>query len=254
MSDSGLASHTGLTPSGAHTFVAQYGNDAGMHAEFRSEPVYQEFESKGGELITGTITNRSVSIVPGKGRPVYRERVYCYITRPGAKSDNIKEVPMLLDDKGQFILDRNGLPQPLPGDGSFPTLPERFAKQWQQFLNKQEQTHDGTPLEMWPGLTKIQVLELKGAKIHTVEQLGMLPDSTLQNVGMMDARGLRDRAKAYMDNAENGAALSSALSVIEQQRIDIQALKDQFAQLAAERTEQPKRGPCRPPNSSKENE
>ena len=152
---------------------------------------------------------------------------------------------MLLDDSGQFALDRNGFPQPLPGDGSFPTLPERFPRQWQQFLNKQEQTHYGTPLEMWPGLTKIQVLELKGAKIHTVEQLGSLPDSTLQNIGMMDARNLRDRAKAYMDNAENGAALSSALSTIEQQRTDIEALKAQFAQLAHDRSEE-KRGPGRP--------
>ena len=246
MSDSGLSAHTGLVSSGMqHVQIAKYGDDSAFNAVFTMELVYQEFASKGGELITGTITNRSVQIVPGKGRPVYKERVICSLRRAGAKSDNLKEVPMLLDDAGDFILDRNGLPQALPGDGSYPTLPERFPTQWQQFLNKQEQTHSGTPLEMWPGLTKIQVLELKGAKVHTVEQLGSLPDSTLQNLGMMDARGLRDRAKAYMDNAENGAALSSALSVIEQQRTDIEALKAQFIQLAEDRNSE-KRGPGRP--------
>lgn len=232
MSDSGLASHTGLIPSGSHTFVAQYGNDVGMHAEFRSDVVYQEFESKGGEKITGTITNRQVELVPGKGRPVYKEKIYCYITRPGAKSDIIREV--LMGDDGE----------PLPGDGSFPTFPERFPKQWQQFRNKQEQTHSGTPLEMWPGLTKIQVLELKGAKIHTVEQLGSLPDSTLQNIGMMDARGLRDKAKAYMDKAEDGAQSAMLMQVVEQNRIDMEMMRAQLAELSAERTE--KRGPGRP--------
>lgn len=240
MSDSGLAAHTALIPSGSHTFVAQHGNDTGMHAEFRIEAVYQEFASKGGVIEEdngdGRIIKRSVK---GAGRPIYKEKVFIYITRPGAKSDIIREVPM----------DENN--EPLPGDGSYPSFPERFPRQWQQFRSKQEQTHSGTPLEMWPGLTRVQVLELKGAKIHTVEQLGSMPDSVLQNVGMMDARGLRDKAKAFMDNAENGAALSSAMQTIEQQRIDLESLKAQFAELAAERNET-KRGPGRPKKEAEE--
>lgn len=209
MSDAGLASHVGLTPAGSHTFVASYGNDTGMHAEFYSEPVYQEFKSK------------------EANRPIYQDEVFVYITRPGAKSDLRRKVR-------------------LETDGTIPTDPERFPKQWQQFQNKQEQTHSGTPLEMWPAVTKAQVLELKGAKIHSVEQLGSLPDSVLQNLGMMDARVLRDKAKAYIDKAEEGAQLSKAMQVIDQQRIDIEAMKAQFAELAAERAEQ-KRGPGRPP-------
>lgn len=208
MSDSGLATHTGLTPSGSHTFVAQYGNDAGMHAEFYSEPVYMAFKSE------------------AAGRPIYEDRNFIYITRPGAKSDLRREVRMQTD-------------------GTIPTDPERFPRQWQQFQNKQEQTHSGTPLEQWPPLTKGQVLELKGAKIHSVEQLGSLPDSTLQNLGMMDARRLRDMAKSFMDKAHEGAALSQALSTIEQQRVDLEALKAQFAQLSEERSTE-KRGPGRP--------
>lgn len=243
MSDSGLAAPIGYSSSGiAHVQVAQYGNDTGMHAEFRSEAVYQEFASKGGIIETESETGgRTVKkTVKGAGRPIYKEKVFVYISRPGAKSDIIKEV--LMDDDGE----------PLPGDGSYPSFPERFPKQWQQFKNKQEQTHSGTPLEMWAPLTKSQVLELKGAKIHTVEQLGSLPDSVLQNIGMMDARSLRDKAKAFMESAEGGAALNQALSTIEQQRVDIEALKAQFAQLAAERTETTKRGPGRPPKGTEE--
>ena len=245
MSDSGLATHTGLIPAGPHLSIASYGNDSGMNAEFYTEAVYQEFSSKGGELITGTIKAPNVRLVEGAGRPLYKERVFIKIERPGAKSNLVKEVPMRLDDEGKFVLDRSGLPQALPGDGSYPTFPERFPRQWEQFLNKQEQTGDGTPLEQWPPLTKSQVLELKGAKIFSVEQLGSLPDSYLQNLGMMDARRLRDNAKAFMENASGGAALTQALSTIEQQRIDIEALKAQFLQLAEEKAAE-KRGPGRP--------
>lgn len=233
MSDSGLAIHTGLIPAGPHLSIASYGNDSGMNAEFYTEAVYQEFSSKGGELITGTIKMPNVQIVPGAGRPLYKEKVFIRIERPGAKSNLVKEVPM--DEDGK----------PIPGDGSYPSFPERFPRQWQQFCNKQEQTASGTPLEQWPPLTKSQVLELKGAKIFSVEQLGSLPDSFLQNLGMMDARRLRDNAKAFMEGATDGAALTQALSTIEQQRVDIEALKAQFAQLAEERSEQ-KRGPGRP--------
>ena len=234
MSDTGLAGITGLTSSGMqHVQIAQYGNDTGMHAEFYSEPVLQEFESKGGELITGTVRDPIHKLVPGAGRPIYKEKVFVYITRPGAKSDLRREVPM--DENGEFI----------PGDGSYPSFPERFPKQWQQFRNKQEQTHSGTPLEMWPILTKVQVLELKSFKIHSVEQLGSLPDSTLQNIGILEVRSLRDKAKAYMDSAQDGAALSSAMQAMDQLRIDNEAMKAQIAALAAERSEE-KRGPGRP--------
>jgi hypothetical protein len=238
MSDSGLASPVGYTSSGMqHVQIAQYGNDTGMHAEFYSEPVYQEFESKGGELITGTIKSPDTKIVAGKGRPIYKEKVFIHITRPGAKSDLRREVPMAFNLDGTPALDDQGRQIPQSGDGSYPSFPERFPKQWQQFLNKQEQTHSGTPLEMWAPLTKSQVLELKGAKIHTVEQLGTLPDSVLQNLGMMDARVLRDKAKAFMESAEGGAALNQALSMIEQLKVDNEAMKQQFKLLSAERTE-----------------
>lgn len=243
MSDSGLATPVGYASSGMqHVQIAQYGTDKGMQAEFYYEAVYQEFASKGGiiELESETGGRNIKKMVKGAGRPIYAEKVFVYITRPGAKSDLRREVPM--DEEGNFI----------PGDGSYPSFPERFPKQWQQFRNKQEQTHSGTPLEMWAPLTKSQVLELKGAKIHTVEQLGTLPDSTLQNIGMMDARALRDKAKAFMDSAEGGAALNSAMQMIEQLKLDNEAMKAQFAQLAADRSDQPKRGPGRPPKDQSE--
>lgn len=242
MSESGLAGVASLMPSGMqHVQIASYGNDTGMHVEFYTEPVYQEFESKGGtiEVESQDGGRPHKKLVKGAGRPIYKEKVFIYITRPGAKSDLRREVPM--DEDGEFI----------KGDGSYPSFPERFPRQWQQFKNKQEQTSEGMPLEMWPSLTKSQVLELKGTKIHTVEQLGSLPDSTLQNIGMMEIRKLRDKAKAYMEAARGNSGLEAAMQTIDQQSIDIQALKNQLAELSAERSEA-KRGPGRPKKETEE--
>lgn len=208
MSDSGLAAHTGLMPSGAHTFVAQYGSDAGLRARFYKNAIFLPFKSE------------------QEGRACYEDRVFVEIERPGAKSNLMREARMKTD-------------------GTIPTDPERFPRQWQQFQNEEEQTSSGLPLEMWAPLSKAQVLELKGAKIFSVEELASIPDSILQNIGMMDARRLRDLAHAFVNKGNEGAELSKALSTIENQRADIEALKAQFAQLAEERATE-KRGPGRP--------
>ena len=76
-------------------------------------------------------------------------------------------------------------------------------------------------------------------------RLASLPDSTLQNIGMMDARRLRDLALAYTKKDEAGAQLSDALATIARQNADIEMMKRQFAELAATQQEI-KRGPGRP--------
>lgn len=209
MSDSGLANHTALVSSGmAHVQIAQYGNDMGLSAEFYSEAILQGYESE------------------KQGRPIYKDVDMIYITRPGAKSDLRREVRLVTD-------------------GTIPTDPQRFPRQWEAYKAGKEQSQSGMPLEQWPPLTKSMVLELKGAKIHTVEQLAALPDSTLQNIGMMDVRRFRDMALAYINHTGEGAALSAALSEVEKLKADIAAFKAQFADLAAEQSEK-KRGPGRP--------
>jgi hypothetical protein len=246
MSDSGLATPVGYASSGmAHVQIAQYGDDKGLVAEFYSEAVHQQFASEGGTQEEGMGLNKTVKDVPGAGRPIYKDEIFVKITRPGAKSNLIKKVPMAYDRKGEPILDRQGLHMPAKGDPSYPSFPERFSLQWNQFINNMEQTRSGTPLEQYPPLTKAQVLELRGIGIHTIEELASIPDSNLQNIAMMDARKFRDSARAYMDAASGNAALTQAMSTIENQRADIEALKAQFAQLAEERLSE-KRGPGRP--------
>lgn len=245
MSESGLAAPVGYMSSGmAHVQIAQYGNDQGLIAEFYTAPVYQQFASEGGTQESGLGNNKIITDVPGAGRPLYKDEIFVRITRPGAKSNLEKRVMMAFNRDGTPTLDKNGQHMPAKGDASYPSFPERFKAQWDQFMSGQEQTRSGTPLEQWPPLTKAQVLELKGINIFTIEELGSIPDSSLQNIAMMDARKFRDMAKAYLDSASGNAALSQAMAELSRMRADNEAMKKQFAELAEERTE--KRGPGRP--------
>jgi len=77
----------------------------------------------------------------------------------------------------------------------------RWPEEYRAFREGREQPLDGTPLEEWPILTKAMVEELKHWKIRTVEELAQLSDVAIQQIGI-GGRALRDRAKAFLDDAE----------------------------------------------------
>lgn len=85
---------------------------------------------------------------------------------------------------------------------------EEFPRQYEAFKAGLELALEGTPLEAWPRLNKAQVEELKGMGLRTVEEIATLDDrGTQRAMGLM---GLRNLARAYLDDAA-AAALSSAL-------------------------------------------
>jgi hypothetical protein len=194
---------------GQNSYHVSHGDDRGLWVEFTMEAVHQPFASE------------------QEGRAVFNNVAHIHIVTPGGKSDIMRPVRMEA---------ANGAPSD----------PERFPKQWAAFQNQQEQVQDGTPLEQWPPLNKAQVMELKGCRIFTLEQLAALSDNAFQNVRLMDVRKYRDMAQKYLANAKDGSELTKALAVIESQRLDIEALKTQFAELAAAQQIEAKRGPGRP--------
>src|SRR6185312_14958555 len=62
----------------------------------------------------------------------------------------------------------------------------------------------------WAILKRSQVLELKALGFKTVEHIARMDDQAIQRIGM-GGRILRDRAKAFLDDAEN-IAQNSRLS------------------------------------------
>lgn len=193
---------------GPNSYSVSHGNDRGLWVEFTMESIHQPFKSN------------------LKGRPIYEDVPHIHIVTPGGKSDILR--PVRLE---QF--------------GDVPPDNERFPRQWAAFQNQQEQSQTGTPIEQWPPLNKSQCLELKASRIFTVEQLSALSDTGFAGVHVMDIRKYRDMAIKYLDNAKGGSAVTSLEAENAKLRGDVEALKAQFAELAAEHKEE-KRGPGRP--------
>lgn len=79
---------------------------------------------------------------------------------------------------------------------------ERWPKQYEAFMRGGEMAVEGTPLEQWPIMTRAMVLELKALGLYSVEQCAMMPDTAVQKVGR-GGYAIRERAKAYLDEAES---------------------------------------------------
>lgn len=103
----------------------------------------------------------------------------------------------------------------------------RFPRNWQAYCNKQVQAHEGTPLEQWALLNVAQVADLKAINIHTVEQLASVNDTNLRS-GM---RTLRENARVWLADAEDGARVLSLQAENENLKMQLQAMMNQKAYL-----------------------
>lgn len=192
-----------LQPVSEFISVAQYGTDRNLFVEFYDEMVHQAFKSE------------------SAGIPIYEAVPHIHMVYSGGKSDFRRKVK-------------------LEDDNASPSDPHRFPRQWEAFKANQEQSQPGTPLEMMPWLKKEQIFGLKAQHVTTVEQLANLPDSSM---AIMGQREMRDRAQKYLAVASGDHAVVSALEAKNAAlQTDIDALKAQFAELAASQ----RRGPGRP--------
>ena len=103
---------------------------------------------------------------------------------------------------------------------------------YQAWLKGQEEPEDGTPLSVWPAVTKGQVEQLRFMHIRTVEDVANMNDAAMQRYGM-GARSLRDKAQAFVTAKQGEASIAEALSKRDEQIADLQ-LRLQEAQEAIE--------------------
>lgn len=205
-----------ITKHSSTNYSVSYGDDTGVIVEFFNNPILQTFQSE------------------KEGRPIYKDVPFISMDFPGDKSKRVcKAVQM----------------EPTT---TKPSDPQRFPKQWEAFKNQQEQVMEGTPITEWPPLSKSQALELKAMKIHTVELLASLPDSSLNFMG---GRELREKAKIYLETAKTGSISTQVMAELNQLRAEIALLRQQKAIVEPEAREEivasPRRG--RPPKQSQEN-
>jgi len=147
------------------------------------------------------------------GRPIYKDTPMVWIRFPG---DRTREVYTRAKLEHQ----------------------QRFPRQWAQFQQKVAQVQVGTPIEEWGPISKSHALTLKGANIHTVENLAACADATLHNVGH-GARALRDKAIAWLKAAADGAETNRLAAENQQLKDELAALKEQVSELAKKKRKFP---------------
>ena len=171
-----------------------HGDDSRLYVEFTMEAIHQTAKSE------------------EEGRPIFKDVPHVRIHFPGDRTKQIFR-PVKFDDDHQGPADLR-----------------RFPQQWRAFEAQQEQVQTGTPIEQWGPLTKSQAMEFKAMHIHTVEQLAGIADSNLTWLG---ARDLRDKAVAWLAQAESGKESVRLTAELAKRDADIEELKRQVKELAA---------------------
>lgn len=77
------------------------------------------------------------------------------------------------------------------------TYADRFADQYEQFKNEQDQTKAGIPLEGAPFLSIKQRYELKAQAVYTVESLAAIDGKSLKNLGS-SGRDMKNKAIEFL--------------------------------------------------------
>ncbi len=183
-----------IIPSNSDVLAVSYGDDTGLYVEFYWREVHNEQRST------------------AEGRPIYESKEYVRIIAPGDKTKN---------------WDR---PVRKRADGSTPSDPERWPRQWQAFQNQEKQVLEGTPLEEWPQITRADAASLKAMNIHTIEQLAALGDNGINWLGGMK---YRDMAIAWIKKAKEGAGSAQFAKEKEYLQSQIDALTNQINGLRA---------------------
>lgn len=136
-----------------------------------------------------------------EGRPIFTEKDYVEISIPGNK-DHIVCHPVSEKDK------------------------MRFPEHWRLYTARvSQEVVQGTPLEEWPGITRGQVEELRFLNVRTVEQLAAVSDANGQRI--MGINSLKDKAKAYLEQAKGQSAEMDALKA---QNADLMARLERLEQ------------------------
>lgn len=141
------------------------------------------------------------------GRPIFKNVEYIHIGAPGDKFS---------------VIDRPATPRDRT----------RFRNHYRAFKESQTEVQTGTPLEKWPMIDATQVEELKYFSIRTVEQLALMPDGNIPNVGNISH--LKKQAADYLEAAKGLAPMVQMRAELEKRDAEMAALRQQVADMAAQ--------------------
>lgn len=145
-----------------------------------------------------------------EGRPICNEVVFVEIIAPGQAGKQEFVAPATAEHK------------------------QRFPRQWARFEAGEKAVTEGTPVEMWPIVSRSFAKQLKMSGFHTVDEIANVNDNDLKALGP-GGREVRDRAKAFLDEAGRNALNDRLLRERKEQDDKIARLEAQVAALAAQR-------------------
>ena len=143
-----------------------------------------------------------------EGHPVYDDVEYVRIITPG-------------DTRSEVI--RAATPQ----------HKREYAAQYAAFKEGITLAPEGSPLEHWPPLTPAQIANFKAVGIHTVEQLAEVSDGNLANLGQ-GGRTIRERAKAWLEQAGGGAPLDKLIAENEKLKAEAEVTANTIGAMQAQ--------------------
>lgn len=183
--------------------------------EMDARPPYVMFEVR-------PVEDRAASIE--QGRYVAKDVIFAVVTPAGTK-DKIEKVA-----EDWFAGIKANV-----REGRFPAQwLTAYEAQFEAFKKNEEVPEIGTPIKTWPALSPAQVKNILGANIRTVEDLADANEEALMRIGM-GSRGLKDKAKAWLQSAEKKGIPAEKLAALEaentQLREDNEKLNERVAQL-----------------------
>lgn len=139
------------------------------------------------------------------GKREYQEVAYVRVLSPG----NDKEIPDFR------VLEKHK---------------ERWPTQWAAFIRNEEAPIEGTPLKVWPGISRVECKMLSDVKVQTVEQLVEIPDANLNKIGQ-GFLTLKHRAKAFLASQEGQAGFVVLEAKNRELQEQVETQGEQIAQL-----------------------
>jgi hypothetical protein len=148
------------------------------------------------------------------GRPIYKDYDFVRIMVAG---DNLTEIDTYAQESHK----------------------QRFPRQWLQYQASQDSSSEihGTPIEQWPLISQSQAQELRAIKFLTVESIANASDLQLQRIGMiagMSPHSFRDKAKTFLNLAEETAEASKRAEEINQLKQELAQKEMETAKIKAE--------------------
>jgi hypothetical protein len=165
-----------------------------------------------------------------EGRPIFDDVEVVTIRAPGSQNTTVQVATDLSTD--QWLVN------PDTGEQYQRSYAERFARQYQQFKARQQQTIQGTPLDYATFLTDARRAELRAMNVYTMEQLAAVDGQELKNLGP-NGRDYKNRSIEYLADSKGKVHDMQLAADLDAEKArnavlaeDNEALKTRLAQLA----------------------